>query len=130
MHPVDRNSNHTRHLSLAERDANAEADYHFQKGEEEANVNRDYSAAMLHYHMALKLQREAMGHDHPIVAMTLNSIGVALMKSGDTEVSERKHNMDVYPDRKRDTVQLTTIISHIVFFLLFHSQIQGGIGGS
>ena len=79
--PADRD--HARFLSGAERDANAEADLHFQKGEEEANVNEDYSAAMLHYHMALKLQRDVMGQDHPIVATTLNSIGAALMKAGD-----------------------------------------------
>jgi len=75
----------TKHLSFSERDANRDANENYKLGRAAAR-KKDHAGAMLHYHMALKNQREIMGHEHPVVATTLNAIGLVLMEAGDINV--------------------------------------------
>ena len=79
----------TKHLTFSEREANRDANENFKLGRAAAR-KKDHAAAMLHYHMALKLQREIMGHEHPIVATTLDAIGLTLMEAGDINVCATK----------------------------------------
>lgn len=84
--PEDHQCESIKHLSFSEREANRDANENFMLGRAAAR-KKDHAAAMLHYHMALKLQREIMGHEHPVVATTLNAIGLTLMQAGDINVS-------------------------------------------
>lgn len=76
----------TKLLSFSERDANRDANENYKLGRAAAR-KKDHAGAMLHYHMALKNQREILGHEHPVVATTLNAIGLVLMEAGDINVS-------------------------------------------
>ena len=84
--PEDQQRDATKHLTFSEREANRDANENFKLGRAAAR-KKDHAAAMLHFHMALKLQREIMGHEHPVVATTLNAIGLTLMEAGDISVS-------------------------------------------
>ena len=81
----------TKHLTFSEREANRDANENFKLGRAAAK-RKEHAAAMLHFHMALKLQREIMGHEHPVVATTLNAIGLTLMEAGDINVSIFSHD--------------------------------------
>ena len=84
--PEDHQRDATKHLTFSEREANRDANENFKLGRAAAK-RKEHAAAMLHFHMALKLQREIMGHEHPVVATTLNAIGLTLMEAGDINVS-------------------------------------------
>ena len=84
--PEDQQRDATKHLTFSEREANRDANENFKLGRAAAK-RKEHAAAMLHFHMALKLQREIMGNEHPVVATTLNAIGLTLMEAGDINVS-------------------------------------------
>ena len=91
MPPLHRNTpedhDATKHISFSEREANHDANENYKLGRAAAR-KKDHAGAMLHYHMALKNQREVLGHEHPVVATTLNAIGLVLMEAGDINVSQ------------------------------------------